>query len=303
MEIHVFDIAAAAHLSGDGFAASSPGSAVVLSGERGMAPVSGGLLVHTLDAVAQVPFETRVTRHPGLVVHLVLDGPVHATVAGIPLRIGRAPGSPVRIAISALDAPAEFHRRAGPGEHLRKVNVSASVAWLAERGVTLNPIPTEGPLRQASWHATPLEVETGERILALAERDRPGARIEREALALRLLASTVARLDGSQGELGRRREIVTRMETFASAPGPVPSNAAIARAGGVSVSTMQRLFREVRGETARRRLRHLRLESAIDALLDGTTIPTAAWRAGYASPEAFATAFKAAFGRSPSEVR
>jgi AraC-like DNA-binding protein len=78
----------------------------------------------------------------------------------------------------------------------------------------------------------------------------------------------------------------------------------IAREVGVSVSSLQRSFRAVYGNTVVDYLRTRKLEGARDALERGTmSIAEAAFLAGYTSPANFTTAFRRAFGLLPRSLK
>ncbi|WP_375691004.1 helix-turn-helix transcriptional regulator [Pseudooceanicola sp. LIPI14-2-Ac024] len=300
MQIRLTDIERHAHLSGDGFGATLPSERVVLSGGRDMAALPSGLVVHTLDAQAAADFETRVIRAPNFLLHIVLAGPVHATLGGRDMGLGRAPGAPVRVCFSATGAPAEFHRRALRGEQLCKVNIRADWDWLEARGVTRDEVLAGATARTGGWTATVEEVAAAERLLTTPPP------LEREALATGLLARALGRLTGAAGEGGLRtaeREKLVRMEAFAAAPGPLPSLEEIARAGGISVSSMRRLFQRAHGLSVLSRVRALRFARAAEALRAGASVAQAAHDSGYVSPEAFATAFRRATGQCPSTLR
>jgi AraC-like DNA-binding protein len=75
----------------------------------------------------------------------------------------------------------------------------------------------------------------------------------------------------------------------------------IASRNGMSISTLQRVFKTCFGTTVHEFVRTRRLELARLALLDkGLTVGEAAFQAGYSSPANFSTAFQRAFGYRPS---
>ena len=78
----------------------------------------------------------------------------------------------------------------------------------------------------------------------------------------------------------------------------------IAQEAGMSVNTLQRLFRAALGITVFEYVRNQKLMRARDALeREGITIAEAAYLAGYSSASNFATAFRRFFGLAPSNVR
>ena len=82
------------------------------------------------------------------------------------------------------------------------------------------------------------------------------------------------------------------------------SLAEVARAGGLSQWHFQRLFKSLTGETLKSYVRARRLALSLDRLLKTEQrILDIALLAGFESQEAYARAFRAAFGLSPTEYR
>lgn len=78
----------------------------------------------------------------------------------------------------------------------------------------------------------------------------------------------------------------------------------IARETGTSVRSLQRKFRDCYGESVFDFVRGARLERAREALVrDQVSVAEAARLAGYASAEAFSTAFRNRFGDAPRQLR
>lgn len=297
--IFLDDIALQAHQMGSHISATIRGDRVALLGTRSMARVPSGLNVHALDATAETAFETRASRAAGLMFHIVLEGPVHAWVDETELQLGCVRDQSVKIAYSASAGPAAFRRSARKGDYLRKVNISASWEWLADRGIAATDILGQDTFRQSSWAATPDEVAAAERLVAISSD--PQREVERELLAFTLFGRALTHLLGA-GLNGPDHDRLARMEALGTTPGPMPSLSDIATAGGMSISAMQRLFHKVYEVSAMAHLRQLRLKRASNQLREGISVAQAAHDAGYVSAEAFATAFRRAFGIAPSEL-
>ncbi|WP_118134689.1 AraC family transcriptional regulator [Oceanicella sp. SM1341] len=309
-------IARSAHLSGSGFRASRPGGAP-LSGRHSMTELRRGLAVHTLDATTTEAFETRVTRAPGVVLHCFTAGEARASLGGRPMELGRAPGAPVQVVLTALTEPADFVRRAEPGDYMRKVNIKLSPEWMAGNGFDLAGAGQAGlrerlaaPFTRLAWQADAHTLATFERLAALGEGDTPCLRLEREALTLSLVAGALGRIGEAPPERDallrpHERRRLARMEAFvAESHGPLPGLADIAAEGGVSLSSMRRLFQAAHGTSVVAWARAERLERARAALERETvTVSEAATLAGYGSPANFATAFRRQFGFPPSDLR
>jgi AraC-like DNA-binding protein len=77
------------------------------------------------------------------------------------------------------------------------------------------------------------------------------------------------------------------------------STAALARAAGVGVRTLERRFLAETGLTPGRWRRQMGLLDALERLAGNAPIKAVAAAAGYATPSAFTAAFRAAFGTTP----
>lgn len=98
----------------------------------------------------------------------------------------------------------------------------------------------------------------------------------------------------------QRLETVRQLLEFA--PAEDYSLAYLARRAAMSASSLRNKFRQAYGVSVFEYLRHCRLELARRCLEDGLTVQQAAHRAGYRHATNFATAFRKAFGVSPSEL-
>lgn len=303
--IRLQQVAARALGEGRDFGATLRNDAVVFSGTRAMSEVPLGLLIQAHDARAERAFETRSVRLPGVMLHVVLEGPVRVWLGGTPEPIGRIGTEPVRIVLSALDAPIDFRRITRLGDYVRKVSISADWGWLATRGIERADLMQGERLRRIGWRAEPDEIAMAERLIDLDGPDLRGGpamgRIEREMLAFGLFARALGRVGMPTGGIRQQeRDRLARMEAFATRPGTVPALEEIAASGNMSVSSMQRLFRKVHGVSAVAHIRALRLARAAERLREGASVAEAAHAAGYVSPEAFSTAFKRSYGHPPS---
>lgn len=78
------------------------------------------------------------------------------------------------------------------------------------------------------------------------------------------------------------------------------TSAALARAVGLGIRTLERQFLAETGLTPGRWRRQHALLGALEALAAGTSIKQAAGLAGYATPSAFTAAFRGTFGNTPA---
>lgn len=78
----------------------------------------------------------------------------------------------------------------------------------------------------------------------------------------------------------------------------------VARACGLSLRTLERSWRRSCDSSLGEHLRDAMMRAGLAALgIPGATIAEAAWAAGYSSPANFATAVRARYGCSPSDLR
>ncbi|WP_141134940.1 AraC family transcriptional regulator [Tropicimonas sediminicola] len=267
-----------------------------------------GLSLSAQDVRVRAPFEVCGVRAAGVMLHFVLEGRVRASLGGEALELGRGAGEPVRMVMSAANDSMAFRRRGSAGDRVRGVNVEMSHAWLRANGLGALADGAKPSLRRTCGSVLPEDVRLLERLIRLMPEDTPLARLEVEALALRLICSTCAEFAGRAGcgaGMGRDdRRKLARMEQFIEAgQGDLPELSEIARIGNVSLSTMRRMFRAAHGCTVQQYVRGTRLARARVALeRDGVTVAEAAHLAGYRSPANFATAFRRATGLAPSHL-
>ncbi|MFD0982720.1 hypothetical protein [Tropicimonas aquimaris] len=195
----------------------------------------------------RAPFEVRGVRAAGVMLHFVLEGQVRPSRGGEALDLGRGAGEPVRMVMSAANDPMAFRRCGSAGDRVRGVNVEMSHAWLRENGLGALADGTEPSLRRNCGSVHPEDVRMLERLIRLMPEDTPLARLEVEALALRLICSTCAQFAGRAGcRAGMSRDDsrkLERMEQFIEAgQGDLSELSEISRIGNVSLSKMRRMF-------------------------------------------------------------
>jgi AraC-like DNA-binding protein len=92
-----------------------------------------------------------------------------------------------------------------------------------------------------------------------------------------------------------------RARAFADAAHTDPSASTIvlAAGSGAAVRTLERLFRDQTGLSLGAWRRRARVLDALEPLAAGATVTAAALGAGYSTPSAFVTAFRAELGTTP----
>ncbi|EKV30090.1 Transcriptional regulator, AraC family [Caenispirillum salinarum AK4] len=278
-----------------------------------------GLGLHMSDAVDLHDLTTRAVGRPGITVTLFLTGRAAISLGDRAHEVGARPdvaGQPMPTAvIYSMTEPDVFERRGIRGEHLRKVGITIPPGWLGEAGLDAGAAGLAQRLERT--HGALLAVPVSPDLARLAGvmlADLPGGApccgLMQEARAFELLARVFG-LAATGGEAPTpkappRAEARLRaaQQYMAAHLEDEMTLAEVAAAACVSVSTLQRLFRERLGLPVWDYLRRLRLDQARRFLERGEgSVTEAAFRAGYTSPANFATAFKRAYGMPPSRCR
>jgi AraC-like DNA-binding protein len=88
-------------------------------------------------------------------------------------------------------------------------------------------------------------------------------------------------------------------QTVLSAPGQAKPLAALCRDAGVSVRTVQRIFRKDLGIDFETWRRQVRLTKAVELLLAGRSVKEVSFDVGYKQPSAFVESFRRSFNMTP----
>jgi AraC-like DNA-binding protein len=294
----------------------------VLSGTYGVRALRDEVVLHASDAVDLHDLVTRVEQRPGVTIQVFLKGSVNATLGGQHLLEGGVPGQPVHlrqplILMTARTRKEQFERRSQRGDHMRKVSLTMPVAWLDRWGLCEGPQAAalerfaQTHLARCSWTPSAQMQEMAGRLIGAAGSREPLAALFLESYSLELAGSILAAYLAQEGDAPQRRvdprdlRRMARVEDYLeSLDSAAVSLDEIARAAGVSPSTLQRLFQSLHGLSAFEFLRRRNLERARVALdRDGLSVKEAAFLAGYSSAANFSTAFRKHFGRTPRQVR
>jgi AraC-like DNA-binding protein len=280
--------------------------------------VRQGLFLHAGDRIEE-PAVVPSTQDAGLSCIFFLDGQVAARFGDRRVEFrGGGPGRAIDAAAVLRTRRENFQRINEWRQAVQHVVVTATPEWLegeglelagARRGDALDRQPhlstfrwspsarltslVHGVFQQSVYvpelqhlyfegHAIGIVVETLGAMLQ-AERDPAGPR-------------GLSRHDGVR--LQRARDyIAANLDLSLTVP-------QVAREAGASPSALQRLFRRVEGCSLFEYVRRLRLERAHAALCaEGSSVQAASVLAGYTSAANFATAFRRAYGITPSEAR
>jgi AraC-like DNA-binding protein len=284
----------------------------VLHGDHRMLCLRCGMSVHTSDTTALEDLTTIANQLPGMSLMMFLSGNVDARIDGIDLGIGRREGEPVRAVMISRARADRLERKVNKGERVRHVVVTVTPEWINDCAFDNEAVRQaitdfrSAHVARFEWIASPVLVAIAEQMLHPPE---VGENLYLESRALDLLAdgfSTLAtdRLKCTNQRLApadMRRLQVIEETIAANSTLPVEQ---IAKRSGVSLSTMQRLFRAGHGITVKEYVRARNLLLARRMLeREGASVTQAAFAAGYGDPTNFSTAFKREFGLSPRTVR
>jgi AraC-like DNA-binding protein len=312
------DLARASVAAGTGFAILTPAADRedgALSGTYLLSNLRPGLTLHASDTVELHDLTTEIVQQPGLTCSLMLEGEVDFELGGHHFSLGQTRTTqPVPSGqLIFRRTPQRFVRRSRRGTHVRKVNVTVTLDWLAAQAEDLTALldPIAGTdLAHAVWKPSPHAVALAEQILHPPGLDGFLGRLYLECRATAILLEALRSLTetGHDTPLAvpprdRRRVQAACDYIEAHLSEPIVLQG-LAREVGASVSTLQRLFHAIYGTSVYEYLRERRLLKARFSLEIGeASISEAAGIAGYSSPANFATAFRRRFGTTPSELR
>ncbi|ALK10896.1 Regulatory protein PchR [Blastochloris viridis] len=292
--------------------------AVLLRGEFRRERLRSGLILHTADTTDLYDLETCSVQEAGLTLSLFLDGGVTIWQGDRAFQMGRTTGDHGAIeAVMISRAQREtFRRQSMRGTHVRKVNITVLPHWLEESG--LDAVAdhrhahafSRTHLAAVRWRSSPRLLSLAEQMLAPPAFAPMLRKLYCESRAIDLITEAlqvVAQSDQETDTPLRPRDLqrVRAVRDFIEAHlDDAVTLAALARHAGMSVSSLQRVFRAAQGTTVVDYVRSRKLRRAREALeRDGLSVNEVAFLAGYASPANFATAFKRAFGVPPRNFR
>lgn len=291
----------------------------LLSGRLSNDSYQSFLNIHTANTVAMHDAAVSSTARPAVTVAIILKGRVSGAFNDMAFEFD-ASDHPVGFVLS-LPEPVLLTREIRRGEDICKVMVSAHFDWVQHRVDTGGEryAAIAGFLQSGigihQWQPSRRAIALADQLLYPHRQDPLFSDLYAESRGLEIFAEALETLQGSR---------TAPDATHGSEPDPLDQHskaqeirefvtehilddltlADLSVALGMSVGSLQRIFKNAYGMTIKDFIRESRLTAARDAMeKDGLTIGQAAWLAGYSSPANFATAFKRVFGISPSEAR
>ncbi|WP_295893695.1 AraC family transcriptional regulator [uncultured Vibrio sp.] len=221
---------------------------------------------------------------------------------------------PVAVLVN-LNKPASFHRNISQGNRVTKMNLMLQPKWIKERLGLNCSISTF-----LESHKNYLAIEIDEKMTALAKQiitsQPPKTFIDKlqfETLSYSLFVQLLnelapqLKLESSKPILDQQtpppvdhriEDVISYIESELGHPLSLES---IALRFSMSISNLQRKFKQQFGLTVNSYIRYRRLEVAKQHLEQGlVSVTEAAYEAGYHHPANFTNAFKKTFGRPPT---
>ncbi|WP_280540362.1 AraC family transcriptional regulator [Chromohalobacter sp. 11-W] len=275
-----------------------------------MYEVQPGLFLRLAQVRDRVGLISEANLWPALKLAIVWRGEARIAFGGHATTLG--PGASAMALVVALDEEAPFSRHGHVGGIENTLTLTLTPQWLKRRwGVhaasQLLPFGRQQHLAQCVWTPSVHLKAWLERIGESPARPSGANQLQLEALAMAVVGEA---LDAINSPLARdvspaHHDWTIRLQRLMeSGEAGRLSQEALAQRMDMSLSQLQRRFHQRHGMALGQYLRRQRLEVARGALVDDRiSVDNAAALAGYNSAANFATAFKRAFGVTPSMCR
>lgn len=302
-------------LAGDTSSDCCDDNAILLEGTCGFEQLKPtDLQVHVYDAIELQAACSCALIEPSLNIMLILQGVVSFEIDQQSFKLDSRESVVGYVWIHRDTV--KFKRNLIPGNHVRKINIkvpyhliqtffsSTEKSFVCEN---LEKISSSGVLNLISWTPSRNSIRLAEDTLKLTNQLSDLRDLTLNLNAFSIMRDALLRVNQSQNkqnkhitsnDLNRARRvyeyIVNNAETISSIN-------AIAKDTGMSVSTLQRVFKDIYGRTAIEYLRGYRLEKARQLLLENKlSVTQVAYQVGYSNPSNFSNAFSKEFGYPPS---
>jgi len=285
----------------------------ILKGRINNLECHSNLSVHATDTIEVRDHEARAVLEPAITCSLILKGKAEGSIGGVNFTLDGAEQAAGYI--WSMNEPMLWTRTIKKDSHVRKVNITVDRKWLLQE-ISANPDDDLskylgalliGPLVIQNWVPTKRALSLAEQMLQLSDASPLLQKMHMESKALEILCEALESMNSTTVK-AEQPQTIDKAQLIRGYieehVGETLTLGSIAKALGMAVNTMQRLFKQSYNMTIMDYLRERRLEIAKEAMeRDGLTIAQAAFMAGYNSPANFATAFKKVYGFSPSSVK
>lgn len=279
----------------------------LLHGHMRLHELQPGMFLRLADVHDLYDLTSESELNPGLKVAVVLRGEARVAFGRRQLRLNCDTGPAVLV---ALDRTALFRRWGRRRGYERSLTLTLSPGWLRDRLGVLraSQLLHNRHLDVAGWQPSPAILSALDQLFDLQDATVSRARLlQLEGIALALLGEALT-ATGSSLACGKRplqgcSGLLQRLWQLLDTDGAETlTQRELAAQLGISVSQLQRRFHDEAGMSLGSYLRLRRLETARHALAyERVSVEEAAARAGYSCAANFSTAFKRAFGITPSQ--
>tara|TARA_R110002167_G_scaffold243986_1_gene449680 strand:- start:61 stop:1077 length:1017 start_codon:yes stop_codon:yes gene_type:complete len=274
-----------------------------------------GLSVHATDTQEAHDLSMQWRMPPSLTVALMLEGTLNVWLDHHAMLLGR-PEAPVG-QVWSLTRSTRMRRQSQKGMRVRKVIISVPPAWiqplLRDRALPNPNLSRFVATHRAttSWTPSRHALSLAQQILNPPDAPMPMQKLTVESKAIEIVREALSSIIAPAASATASQQSVTAQSRALRIRRYLqdnlqrrPSLQIMAREFGMSIGSMQAAFKAAYRTTIAEFCRELRLQQARTAIeQDGISIGEAAYRAGYASPASFSTAFKRHFGFPPSTAR
>lgn len=296
---------------------------VVINGDLLFDRFPSGLSVHCCDIVENKNGSCSSQLLPCISINLLFNGQVNFSLSDNTFEFN-ANERPI-LFVNVIGQPEVFTRHLIHGHAVCKTNVTIEKSWLLSRCQTANDRAQINAIFSHSVGVYQLDVTDNIKVIAgqLLKYKLAGGvenELHAEQLTLQFINTILPLLlsptlkehkvySVTSGALNKTKKIeqVADNKLKDALLAIVDDNISLKELSlqlGISVSTLQRKFKEAYQVTAIEYLRIQRLENArIAIIIDGLSIGESAYAAGYTHVANFVTAFKKHFGVTPAQLR
>ncbi len=270
------------------------------------------LRVHANDTVERMSAQASFTVEPKFTITLILEGDLEAAIDGHSVVMSARNGPTGYLWLNTNEA--KFDRMIRSGQKVRKVTLSLPLdkcLKIFDMAVLYQALGLSKDSKQfaiLNWQPTAQTLRYAEEIFLLQQDEYGLKRLESYIAALSLLQQAFSYCTSNSNQTPQlhvnTRDAGRARQARAFVLDHIDENLSIdivAKNTGMSVSTLQRIFKATFGCTVMEFVRIRKLELARLALLDnGISVGEAAFQAGYSNTANFSTAFQREFGYPPS---
>lgn len=283
----------------------------ILRGRVSSDAYSSSLNIHVSDNIEVEDYTVEATVKPALTVSLILNGQVEGSIGDKNFYFSADEGPAGYL--WSLSKKTPWSRDIKKETHVRKVIISANHDWLIDQlsGNDRNDQAlidfVNNPLQIIKWTPSRRVIAIAEQLINPSKQSSFLTKLFMESRALEIIGEALECILLSDKQTkpshlqSKAQQIRSYIEQHIHDDLTLKN---IAKELGGSINSLQRIFKTANDMTIMDYIRERRLILARDAMVrDGITIAQAAYLAGYNSPANFSTAFKRAFGLSPSNLK